>query len=147
MRKELKAKQMQIKPDDDSWIDNVLDVISKPTHTLNVYADKEGDTVKVKLEYDDCKALEIIEDVYTDHPRVLAFYDSFIDFIGEMPSNVNLQVKQTNCARYIKEILHEQRTNAVRVRQLLSYKNIKLSLEERRRPPHGDKKRTTRTKA
>lgn len=144
MRKELKAKQMQIKPDDDSWIDNVLDVISKPTHTLNVYADKEGDTVKVKLEYDDCKAVEVIEDVYTNHSRVLSFYDSFIALIYEMPRNVNLTVKKTNCPGYIKEILYEQRTNADRVRRLLKDKNIKLSLEERRRPPHGDKKRTTR---
>ena len=57
-----------------------------------------------------------------------AFYDSFSAFIDELPSNIKLEVVQTNVFYLLEEIATDYRPNAKRVRQCLKERNIELIL-------------------
>lgn len=130
MRKELKAKQMQIKPDDDSWLENVQDVITKPTHRINLFVNYEHNVVTVKIEYDDLKSIETIIDDYGNYQKARAFYDSFTAFASEI-KNVKLEVNKTNVAHLFREIESDDRPNASRMRALLKTRDIELTLSDK----------------
>lgn len=114
---------------DDSWLVNVADIISKPTHRIKLFADvKSGNQIILKIEHDDTKAVETIIDEYDSYTKLRAFYDSFSAFIDELPSNIKLEVVQTNVFYLLEEIATDYRPNAKRVRQRLKERNIELIL-------------------
>lgn len=114
---------------DDSWIANLSDILSKPTHRIKLFADvKNGNQIILKIEHDDLKAVETIIDEYDEYTKPRAFHDSFTAFIYELPTGIKLEVEQTNVFYLFEEVITDQRANAKRMRQLLKERNIDLIL-------------------
>ena len=115
---------------DDSWLENVQDVVSKPTHRINLFVNYEHNVVNVKIEYDDLKSIETIIDDYGSYQKARAFYDSLSAFVKEI-KNVKLEVNKTNVAHLFREIEGDDRPNAKRMRALLKTRDIELVLSDK----------------
>jgi len=115
---------------DDSWISNLSDIISKPTHRIKFFVNVEQNNISVKIEHDDLKSVETIIDDYGSYQKARAFYDSFTAFVSEI-KNVKLEVNKTNVAHLFREIESDDRPNAKRMRELLKTRDIELMLSDK----------------
>ncbi len=113
---------------DDSWLLGVQDVLStrKPRHKLEIFANVKGSDIVIKIEYDNQKEIETIEDVYEATFKAKAFHQSFLHFIDELPSNFILEVTRTNCGQFIDEVIESDMYNARKAREALRKKGIVL---------------------
>lgn len=126
-----KTRNVYAPQHDDSWLVDVADIITKPTHRLNFFVNSERNDINVKIEYDDLKTIETITDDYGNYQKARAFYESLYAFINEIPGNVKLEVNRTNVAYLFSEMQTEDRPNAKRLRELLKSRNIKLTLKQK----------------
>jgi len=123
---------------DDSWITNLQDIITKPTHHMKLFADVRKQNTTIKIEYDDGLSVETIQDAHSDTFRAKAFHESFFTFVKELRRGINLKVTTTNCGYLFDEILTDHRPNARRARDLLKSKNITLIIDKKQTKKDGN---------
>lgn len=118
---------------DDSWIDDVLDVITKRAHSLKIYVDGEGREHEVTIIYDNAHEEIQIKDEYDNANKPTAFNESLQSFLDEVPSGTKLIVTKTNVGILVDEVIEGKRGLARQTHRQMKDKRIWLDNDRPKR--------------
>lgn len=113
---------------DDSWLKDIQDVITKPSHTLSVFVDGKDHRHTVRLMYDDGKTVEEIVDKYRGANKPTALNESLMAFLDEVPTGTTVKIIKTNVPDLLSEIKEGRRGLAKRTKSKLISQKIKLQM-------------------
>jgi len=113
---------------DDSWLNDIQDVITKPSHTLSVFVDGKDHRHTVRLMYDDGKTVEEIVDKHVGANKPTALNDSLYAFFDEVPIGTTVKIGKTNVPDLLSEINEGRRGLAKRTKFKLTSRKIKLQI-------------------
>ena len=113
---------------DDSWLNDIQDVITKPSHTLSVFVDGKDHKHTVKILYDDGKTVEEIVDKHYGANKPMALNESLYAFLDEVPIGTKLKIGKTNVPELLNEIEEGRRGLAKRTKSRLTYRKIQLQM-------------------
>lgn len=113
---------------DDSWLKDIQDVITKPSHTLSVFVDGKDHRHTVRLMYDDGKTVEEIVDKYSGANKPTALNESLMAFLDEVPTGTTVKIIKTNVPDLLSEIKEGRRGLAKRTKSKLISQKIKLQM-------------------
>jgi len=111
---------------DDSWLKDIQDVITKPSHTLSVFVDGKDHRHTVRIMYDDGKTVEEIVDKHVGANKPTALNDSLYAFLDEVPIGTTVKIGKTNVPELLREINEGRRGLSKRTKSKLTSRKIKL---------------------